>query len=60
VNREKYIGLDVQQATIPVAAMDSGGKAVMESITVRVAEKRFSFVYRGQQSPAQGRLSKKR
>ena len=28
--------------------------------TVRVAETRSSFVYRGQQSPAQGRLSKKR
>jgi hypothetical protein len=26
----------------------------------RVADKRSSFVYRGQQSPAQGRLSKKR
>src|ERR1700692_3437008 len=28
--------------------------------TVRVAEKRSSFAYRGQHSPAQGRLSKKR
>jgi hypothetical protein len=32
VNSEKYIGLDVHQATISVAVMDSGGKLVMESI----------------------------
>src|SRR5260370_16563694 len=29
---EKYIGLDVHQATIVVAVMDSTGKLVMESI----------------------------
>jgi hypothetical protein len=29
---EKYIGLDVHQATIVVAVMDSAGKLVMESI----------------------------
>ena len=29
---EKYIGLDVHQATISVAVMDSRGKVVMESI----------------------------
>jgi transposase len=32
VNDEKYIGLDVHQATISVAVMDAGGKVVMESI----------------------------
>jgi len=32
VNSEKYIGLDVHQATISVAVMDSTGKLVMESI----------------------------
>jgi transposase len=32
VNSEKYIGLDVHQATISVAVMDSAGKVVMESI----------------------------
>ncbi len=32
VNSEKYIGLDVHQATIVVAVMDSTGKVVMESI----------------------------
>jgi hypothetical protein len=32
VNSEKYIGLDVHQATISVAVLDSTGKLVMESI----------------------------
>ncbi len=32
MNREKYIGLDVHQATIVVAVLDSAGKLVMESI----------------------------
>jgi transposase len=32
MNSEKYIGLDVHQATISVAVMDSSGKLVMESI----------------------------
>jgi hypothetical protein len=32
VNSEKYIGLDVHQATICVAVMDPKGKVLMESI----------------------------
>src|SRR5579859_593761 len=32
MNSEKYIGLDVHQATISAAVMDSMGKLVMESI----------------------------
>jgi len=32
VNDEKYIGLDVHQATMSVAVMDASGKVVMESI----------------------------
>jgi transposase len=32
MNSEKYIGLDVHQATISVAVMDASGKVVMESI----------------------------
>jgi hypothetical protein len=32
MSSEKYIGLDVHQATIVVAVMDSSGKLVMESI----------------------------
>jgi len=32
MNSEKYIGLDVHQATISVAVMDAKGKVVMECI----------------------------
>jgi hypothetical protein len=32
VNSEKYIGLDVHQATISVAVLDHSGKVVMECI----------------------------
>src|SRR5437667_2152850 len=32
MSSEKYIGLDVHQATISVAVLDSRGKLVMESI----------------------------
>ena len=32
MSSEKYIGLDVHQATISVAVMDSKGKVVMECI----------------------------
>ena len=32
MSSEKYIGLDVHQATICVAVMDAKGKVVMESI----------------------------
>ena len=32
MNSEKYIGLDVHQATISVAVLDHGGKLVMECI----------------------------
>ena len=32
MNRQKYIGLDVHQATISVAVMDATGKLVMECI----------------------------
>jgi hypothetical protein len=30
MNQEKYIGMDVHQATISVAVMDSSGKLIME------------------------------
>jgi hypothetical protein len=32
MNDAKYIGLDVHQATISVAVLDSAGKLVMEAI----------------------------
>jgi hypothetical protein len=44
VNSEKYIGLDVHQATISVAVMDSKGKLIMESILERKAATILEFV----------------
>jgi hypothetical protein len=32
MSQEKYIGMDVHQATISVAVSDSRGKLIMESI----------------------------
>jgi hypothetical protein len=32
MNQEKYIGMDVHQATISVAVMDSKGRLIMECI----------------------------
>ncbi len=43
VNDEKYIGLDVHQATIVVAVMDSTGKLVMESILATEAATILQF-----------------
>jgi hypothetical protein len=44
VNSEKYIGLDVHQATIAVAVMDSRGKVVMESILETKAATLLEFL----------------
>jgi len=44
VNSEKYIGLDVHQATISVAVMDSTGKVVMESILETKAATLLDFL----------------
>ena len=41
---EKYIGLDVHQATICVAVMDSKGKVVMESILETKATTLLEFL----------------
>jgi hypothetical protein len=43
VNDGKYIGLDVHQATIVVAVMDSTGKLVMESILETAAAMILQF-----------------
>lgn len=40
---EKYIGLDIHQATISVAVMDSQGKVVMESILETKASTLLEF-----------------
>src|SRR5258707_1879383 len=44
VNSEKYIGLDVHQATISVAVMDPMGKLIMESILETKAATILEFV----------------
>src|SRR4030095_7871987 len=44
VNSEKYIGLDVHQATISVAVMDSQGKVIMESILETKASTLLEFL----------------
>jgi hypothetical protein len=41
---EKYIGLDVHQATISVAVMDSQGKLIMESILETTASTILGFL----------------
>jgi hypothetical protein len=41
---EKYIGLDVHQATISVAVMDARGKVVMESILETKASTILEFL----------------
>ena len=41
---EKYIGLDVHQATISVAVMDASGKLVMESILETKASTLLQFL----------------
>ena len=40
----KYIGLDVHQATISVAVLDSAGKLVMESILKTKAATILEFI----------------
>src|SRR6204780_5386076 len=41
----KYIGLDVHQATISVAVLDSAGKLVMEAILETKAETILQFIH---------------
>src|SRR6266850_3271517 len=44
MSSEKYIGMDVHQATISVAVMDSQGKVVMESILETKASTILEFL----------------
>ena len=44
MSSEKYIGLDVHQATISAAVMDSQGKVVMESILETKASTILEFL----------------
>src|SRR5580658_7215892 len=45
MNDAKYIGMDVHQATVSVAAVDSAGKLVMEAILETKAETILQFIH---------------
>src|ERR1700731_2697174 len=45
MNDAKYIGLDVHQATISIAVLDSSGKLVMEAILETKAETVLQFIH---------------
>jgi phosphoribosylanthranilate isomerase len=49
VNQAKYIGMDVHQATISVAVMDSAGQLILESILETKAATILQFI--GGQNP---------
>ena len=44
MNEEKYMGMDVHQATISVAVMDSKGKVIMECILETKAATILEFI----------------
>jgi hypothetical protein len=44
MNQEKYIGMDVHQATISVAVMDGKGKLIMECILETKADTILEFL----------------
>ena len=44
MNEEKYMGMDVHQATISVAVMDSKGKLIMECILETKAATILEFI----------------
>ncbi len=44
MNGDKYIGLDVHQATISVAVLDSAGKLLMESVIETKAATILQFI----------------
>src|ERR1700724_931902 len=44
MNKEKYIGMDVHQATISVAVMDGRGKVIIECILERKAATILEFI----------------
>ncbi len=44
MSQEKYIGLDVHQATISVAVMDAGGKLIMECLLETKASTIIEFI----------------
>jgi hypothetical protein len=44
VTQEKYIGMDVHQATISVAVMDVGGRLIMECLLETKASTIVQFI----------------
>ena len=46
MSQEKYVGMDVHQATISVAVLDSRGKLIMESILETKAATILEFLQR--------------
>src|SRR5712664_1685525 len=44
MNQEKYIGMDVHQATISVAVVDAGGKLIMECLLETNASTIVEFI----------------
>jgi hypothetical protein len=44
MNSKKYIGMDVYQATSPIAVMDSSGKVVMDSVIETKAGRIVDFI----------------
>ena len=56
----KYIGLDVNQATISVAVLDSAGKLVTESIVESKAATLPQFIQRGITIDRQSTISRRR
>jgi len=57
MNDAKYIGLDVHQATISVAVLDSAGKLVLEAILETKAETILQFI-RGLRGSLHGTFKK--
>jgi hypothetical protein len=45
MNDAKYIGLDVHQATISVATLDSAGKLVMEAVLETKSATILQFIH---------------
>ncbi len=44
MSQEKYIGMDIHQATISVAVMDAGGKLIMECVLETSAATILEFI----------------
>ncbi len=50
MSQEKYIGIDVHQATISVAVMDAGGKLIMECLLETKASTIVEFIPRSRRA----------